>query len=490
MRVPAAERGLKFPWAALVGSLALLLLLRLASLDLPLDRDEGEYATLAWAWMRGLGLPYRDFLEQKPPLAILAYGAAFFSGGFSVLSLRVFALLWQALSCAALFALAWRLSRSGRTAFLAAALYAALSASGAVQGLSANTESFVSLPMLGTLGVLSYGRGRRHWLLAGIFIGLAGLAKQSALPAALLVPLTLGMREDGPWKGRLRALSACLAGAAAPWALCLFAFAFAGAAGAFWRCVIAYNLEYAGQGLPAQASALGSGLKHLGREEWALWIALGFAARAAWQGGLPGSGAAWAWLGAMFLGCMLSGRYYPHYFQVLAAPTALLVALGFSAQPRVWLRRGLVAAFALVFIFKNFALWAAPDGAARSELLYGLPAFARAPQTAEALARATPEGSRILVWGSEAELYFLSRRRPATRFLFHYPFSGEAPRWGGGDDEVLAAMEDPATAAVLLVAGLDRNDPMQKKMGLLLQKNYELRFDLAPGALMGVRKRP
>lgn len=478
------EAGKAYPWKWLGAGLLLLALLRLPSLDMPLDRDEGEYATLAWAWMRGLGIPYRDFLEQKPPLAVFAYMAAFFSGSFSAGAVRGFALFWQLLSGSALFALALRITQKPAAAALALALFACLSVSAYTQGLSANTELFATLPLIAAVAALQYGVERPHWVSAGIFIGLAGLAKQSALPAALLLPLLL----KGDLSLRPRRLLWCLQGAALPWLLCLALFGLYGAAGDFWRCVFTYNLAYAGQGLGQQLKNLGHALSTLAREDWALWLALAFAAVSSWRGKSRGTRLAWIWLGSVFLGAMLSGRYYPHYFQPLAAPMALIAALWAFAPGGRWQRVLLLPAFALIFAARNAPLWAAPDGAQRSQRLYGLPNFAQAPRTAEALRARTPEGSRILIWGSEAELYFLSQRRPATRFLFHYPFTGEAPAWPGAGEEWLKAMEDPLSSAVVLAAPRDRQDPLQRKMDIILQRQYELHVDLAPDTLIGIRK--
>jgi len=66
----------------------------------------------------------------------------------------------------------------------------------------------------------------------------------------------------------------------------------------------------------------------------------------------------------------------------------------------------------------------------------------------------------------------LSQRRPATRFLFHYPFTGEAPPWPGGEDDILKAMEDPATSAVLVCAQRDRADPFQRRFEATARGRY------------------
>jgi hypothetical protein len=474
-----------FPWGRFLLILAVAALLRLTSLDLPLDRDEGEYATLAWSWMQGLGLPYRDFLEQKPPLAVLAYAAAFFLGGFKVSALRVFVLGWSLATCAALFVLLWRITRRANAALIATALYACLSVSIHTQGLAANTELFVTLPMIGAVAVLLQGRDKKNWILAGICVGIAGLAKQSALPAAVLLPLLLA---EG-WPQRLRASMASVLGAGLPWLLCLIAFGLAGSAGDFWRCVVSYNFEYADQGGRLLFGNLLSACLSLAREDLSLWLAAAFAAFAAWKGDLEDSSVFWAWLLAMFMGAMMGGRCYPHYFQTLAAPLSAILGLWVSGERRRWLSVTLLAFFFLFFALGNVSVWAAADAAERSERIFGLDNFANAPLVAQAVDAQTPENSQILVWGSEAEIYFLSQRRPATRFLFNYPFTGEAPAWLGGEEEMLKAMEDPHTSAVVFQVGLEHSDPFQRRLGEILEKDYILRVDLAPEIMIGLRKR-
>src|SRR5258708_8510235 len=100
--------------------------------------------------------------------------------------------------------------------------------------------------------------------------------------------------------------------------------------------------------------------------------------------------------------------------------------------------------FMLSFAAGNAPLWAASDGLQRSQRLFGVTCFAQAPRTAEAIDAHTPENSRILVWGSEAEIYFLSRRLPASRFLFHYPFTAEAPPLPGGGADLFRAIPAPS----------------------------------------------
>src|SRR5262245_26244030 len=49
--------------------------LRLPLLDIPLERDEGEYAYIGWR-LGHQELPYRDWVDQKPPGVFWVYRAA------------------------------------------------------------------------------------------------------------------------------------------------------------------------------------------------------------------------------------------------------------------------------------------------------------------------------------------------------------------------------------------------------------------------------
>ncbi|MGH7441575.1 MAG: hypothetical protein ACREKE_02755, partial [bacterium] len=191
-------------WVALAGFVALLI--RLPSLNLLLDRDEGEYATLAWLWRSKAGLPYRDWLEQKPPLDIVmnAVAQSFCSNG--VLGLRLLSLVWILATVFGLFVLVERLGRKGSlgprlrrstelraAAAGLAALVAAILLSGVrTQGLAANTETWQTLPLLAALGFLFCAGGKGptwfSYLGAGVCIGLASLFKQPALAAVFLLP--------------------------------------------------------------------------------------------------------------------------------------------------------------------------------------------------------------------------------------------------------------------------------------------------------------
>lgn len=457
-------------------------LLRWPSLDLPLDRDEGEYATLAWLWAEGHGVPYRDWLQQKPPAAIAMNAVAQAAFRDGVAGLRWLSLVWTAATVLllALLALAglrrwgppgWRsprvLGRAGWAVGLGAAL---LLSSSRTQSLAANTEAWVALPLGAALGLALGGPASpARWLASGCLLGLASLFKQPALAGLLLLPWAAQ-----PGQGRLLGAVAWTSlGAGLPWALVLAVFAAQGAAWDLLYCVWAYNQGYVLQGWDHAGPRLLGLLRWLS-PEWGVPVLLaGLGWRDLGPGPLRRGLGAWLALGAAFF---VSGRFYPHYSIVLLAPVALLAGLALAAPlaPRLRLARGLLAGLGFLgWLYANVGLWVAEHGGARSVHLYGIPHFAGSPAAARALASMAAPEQPVLVWGDEPQLYYLARRVPASRFLYTYPFTGEAPAWPDGEAELRAALHAPRLGAVVLAKPLDAHDPLQREVQAVFQSRFQ-----------------
>src|SRR5437879_12287357 len=90
-----------------VSVLLIVVAVRAPLLGIPLERDEGEYAYIAWR----LGhneLPYRDWVDQKPPAVFWTYRAALALPLDPIRAVHLAALLFSAASSCALFFLALR----------------------------------------------------------------------------------------------------------------------------------------------------------------------------------------------------------------------------------------------------------------------------------------------------------------------------------------------------------------------------------------------
>src|SRR5436853_2153373 len=74
-------------------------------LSVPFERDEGEYAYIGWRLGAG-ELPYRDWIDQKPPGIFWIYRLALSLPGDPVRAVHLAALICSAASACALFLLA------------------------------------------------------------------------------------------------------------------------------------------------------------------------------------------------------------------------------------------------------------------------------------------------------------------------------------------------------------------------------------------------
>jgi hypothetical protein len=462
-------------------SLGLLLLgagLRWPSLGLPLDRDEGEFASLAWLWSSGHGVPYLDYLEQKPPatLGLHAVAQAAFADG--VEGLRYLSQFWTALTVLllGLLLLHWGRERDDshrweRGAWVAGLLAALLFSSSRTQSLAANTEGWLALP-LALAFTLAFGgpyRGRRA-VAVGAALGLASLFKQPVLVGLLFIPWAAR-----PGEGRLlRAVAWSSLGAGLVWALAWACFALNGAGAALLNCTWAYNQAYVAGGW---AGALG---RAVGLARWLapeLGGAVLLAAYGWWRLG-PGRlrRALGAWMGIALVLLTVAGRFYPHYTVGLLAPLALLGGAAFAlpaTRGQAFLRGSLLGLALLGWLYANGALWVERDPARRSYQIFGVEHFAAAPAAAVKIDAVCPADKPLFIWGDEAELYYLARRAPASRFLYTYPFTGEAPPWPDGAAELRAALGRSDLGAAVMSKALDALDPLQMEVQSLLQQRFD-----------------
>src|SRR5438445_172967 len=162
--------------------------IRAPLLPIPLERDEGEYAYIAWR----LGyneLPYRDWIDQKPPAVFYIYRFALSLPFEPVRAIHFIGLLFAAASTCALFFLGLRFM-DRFWAWLGAALFALLGADPLVQGTAANTELFMLCPLISTQIAIFAAVG-----LAGLLT--SGRVKWSLFVAGSLLTSFIGVSASG-----------------------------------------------------------------------------------------------------------------------------------------------------------------------------------------------------------------------------------------------------------------------------------------------------
>ena len=395
---------------------------RIRFLDLPLERDEGEYAYGAQLLLRG-GLPFRDLYTLKLPGAHAAYVPSVLLFGETKVAVRLGLLAVNLGTAALLYLLARRLA--GATAGMgAAALYLVAAASLSLLGLFAHATQFLVLPMVAGVLALQVAPTRAspgRWLvLSGFLLGLAVLVKQHAVVFVLF-----GAGIAYLHRRRARDVAMVLAGSVVPALVLAAVLTAAGSFDAFWLWCFRYAPQYVSL-MPIDRGLMIAGLRALD-----IGASLpGIVALAAW--GL------WAWRRSpqrgFLLGWLLTsaasvcpGLYFrEHYFVPLVPAVAVLAGIGARDLAR---RGGLWTGVAALLVVGSalFPLWRdrvfllERDDRIAMRRLYGPQPFAEAVEVARFLhARARP-GDKLGILGSEPQILFLSGIPSATGYMYTYP---------------------------------------------------------------------
>lgn len=474
---------------------------RLRLLDVPLERDEGGFATVARLVLDGTP-PYSGAYDYKPPGLYLVYASFIALLGGGPAGIRA-GLLASSLATMVLTFLLVRRRAGDAGALVAAFLSQALLVSVSVLGFAAHATHFVVLFSLAGWLLLERGLDRRRGgvlAAAGAAFGCAALAKQPGIlffaAAVLLVLLTRGDRGAGA--GAVVADAArLLAGFLLPVAAVVSWLSASGAFDAFVYWTVTYpSLVAAG----SEATGI---LPRLLRNA----VAAGGAYLPAWFAGA----AAFAWLmtpgarapgrtslallgAASALGVAMGYETRSHYF-VLVLP-ALAAATGTAAgllRSRGAGRAGRIVPLAAPLLLAAIGiaaereyLFSAPP-AAISRAVYAPNLFAEAGTAAAFIGSRTAPGDRIAVLGSEPEIYFLSGRRPATRYLFTNFFNERHGMKEAMEREMIREIDSAGPAAIVMVnepfSWGARPDPewtILSWAGDYLRTGYELAGTITP----------
>jgi 4-amino-4-deoxy-L-arabinose transferase-like glycosyltransferase len=458
-------------WLAVLGVMGGIALLRWRLLDVPLERDEGEYAYAAQLILQGYA-PYDAVYNMKLPGIFAAYAVLIALFGETHGGIHLGLLFVNAATAALLFLLGRRLI-SAPAGLVAAAAFGVLSVGRPVQGLFANAEHFVMLPAVGGLLLLerALASGRRAPLAAsGLLLGLGFLMKQHGVAFVAFGGLYLLVRllAERPrvWRTVASACSAFGLGALLPWVVTCALLLLVGAFGAFWFWTVEYARAYVGQ-MPLSAApgiflARAAPILEVG---WVIWGLAGLGLTAiVWDPRVRARGLFLALFALFSLLATCPGLFFrPHYFVLTLPAAALLAGAGVDALARLlartplrawsWGVAGGVAVLGLATSLaaqRDFLFRMSPAEASRAT--YGLNPFPESLEIARFIEAHTGEDDRIAVLGSEPQLYFYSRRRAATRYIYTYPLMEEHEFALRMQDEMIREIEATRPSMLVFVA--------------------------------------
>ena len=252
-------------WAALVVVILFTAAVRVRLLEVPLERDEGEYAYAGQLILQGIP-PYAQVYNMKMPGIYAAYALILAVFGQTHTGIHLGLLVINAATILLLFLLAKKLF-DPFIGVAAAAAFALLSLGQSVQGVFANAEHFVILPALGGILLLVRGIDYQKWLslLAGaVLLGLGFVMKQHGAAFIVFAGLYLLFcelrRRPFIWKTFMAKGILFLVGVLLPFAITCLILWLCGVFGKFWFWTFDYAREY------VSAIPLSIGLKRLKME--------------------------------------------------------------------------------------------------------------------------------------------------------------------------------------------------------------------------------
>lgn len=424
-------------WLALV-LLAILFFaaIRYRLRDMPLERDEGEYAYAGQLMLEGIP-PYSLAYNMKLPGIYAAYAAVMAVFGQTPAGIHLGLLVVNAATTVLLFFLTLQLF--GRlAAAIAAASYALLSTSASVMGFEAHATNFVILPALIAVWLLLYAmRSERGWLffLSGLFSGIAFLMKQHGVFFVLFCSIYLAWDRCSAkrFERLARDLALFLSAAILPYLITCWWMYRAGLFPQFWFWTFEYAGEYSKMGLRRAIRALLENSSIVIAPAWPIWVLAAIGLTAIWWNPIARSQRRFLLL--LFTCSFLSlcpGAYFrAHYFILFLPVVALLagVAIHSSAERHPGTRGGkyrmlipclgFLACFSdSVFRQRQTYFELSPEAVVKQ--IYGDNAFVPAVKVADYIRQHSAENARIAVLGSEPEIYFYAHRHSATGYLYMY----------------------------------------------------------------------
>jgi hypothetical protein len=410
--------------------------------EMPLERDEGEYAYAGQLILQGIP-PYQLAWNMKFPGVYVAYAVLMSVFGQSPAGIHLGVILVTSINTLLIFFIGRELMNPVG-GLMAAAFFTLLSALPFAFGLAGHATHFVVLFVCaGTLGLLKMENQKPMlWtFISGMAFGAAILMKQHAFVFAGAAVVWLVSREARPGKTPALAGGIFLGGLAAPLLLTFALLALAGVWDRFSFWTIQYAREYVSifplRAMPGQFAAGFGPVFHSG-----IWI---------WLPGVAGLGLfffrtqyrrAAVLGGGLFLAGMVAtcpGFYFSGHYFLMAMPglallnAVLLIAIagGLEKFPGIRLLNFLPACLFCVvaadLLVRNAALWFSASPVEASRRIYGLNPFPESPEIARYLEAHTKPGETIAMLGSEPQIYFLAHRHSASGYIYVYPLTEPQP---------------------------------------------------------------
>ena len=409
----------------LVLVLGLLLLVRFNYRNIPLERDEGEYA-YAGSLLLHAHYPYQDAYNMKFPGSYLMYALMMKIGGENIESIRLGICAILLITALGLIGVSYMLTQNKGASVLAGVLFVALTNTMAGEGLMANAEHFVNLFMVfGVFFLLFFLKHKSsliYLFISGVLLGSSLVMKQYGYAFCLFALLTLLVNLFGQtWLRIIKSLSVFLSALILPVAMLLAWVVYH----RLWYKFLFLTIRYAFAYLGLDRGNVGKSVSQIFLSAIPIAVVV-VIALAILLLSLRERKARFLLVWILFSILALSTGYYfrVHYF-ILAYP-ALAVISAYAYNRMVFKNYGGIGkagiAIALILFFavqKEEQFPANSTDVLKNHYRYSL--FADMPVVARHIDSLIPESDRLSLFSNEPELLFYSRHIAASGYIYNYP---------------------------------------------------------------------
>jgi len=431
--IPKRGQSRLRPWMLVALIILAIAVIRVRLLNVPLERDEGEYAYAGQLMLQGIP-PYQLAFNMKFPGTYAAYALIMAIFGQTIAGIHLGFLLVNAGTIVLIYLLGKRLVTSA-AGVASAAAYAILSIGSNVLGPEAHATHFVVISAVaGILVLLRALEDKSSTLLfsSGLLFGIAALMKQHGIIFAAFGALFLGWNLWREGRSNLASLisrlGAYLCGVIAPLAFTLAVLWRAGVFDKFWFWTVTYAREYALEVPIADGVAhIKYQLPNLVGPNLGIWIVAAAGLALVWWKHRDRGLAVFltGFLVFSFL-AVCPGLYFrEHYFVLMLPAIALLAGTAVACAQRIRPRSsmlvyGVFAAAMLFSVFeqRHFLFEVGPLEFTRER--FSSNPFPEAIEMANYIRTHSSPAARIAVLGSEPEIPFYANRHSATGYIYTY----------------------------------------------------------------------
>jgi len=475
---PSAEKDAGQPWrhlfrwhfAVLLAVIVFFGAIRWRLADMPLERDEGEYAYAGQLILQGIP-PYQLAYNMKLPGTYAAYATVLAVFGQTGRGIHLALLFVNAVSVILLYVVAARLF-GPLAGTIAGASYASLSTHQGVFGFAAHATHFVVLAALIGLILLLWAeetRSAASFFWCGLAFGIAFLMKQPGILLGAFAFFYLAVqcwpknkREWAPWA---RNMGVFLLAGALPFALTCALLYRAGVFQNFWFWTFTYARQYAST-VPWHAGwgELTTNFSNILRLTPWLWaLALVGVSTVFWNPAVRRHAVFVFGLLVFSFAAVCPGLYFrQHYFIPLLPAIAILIAVAVTSAIHLlttkftsrWLHVLPLIVFAAAWglaIHRNAQFYFKLTPIQAADLFYSPNPFTEAVRVAEYLREHTAPADTIMVFGSEPEIYFDAHRHSASGYIYTYSLMEDQPYWPAMQKQMMQEVEANRPAYVVFV---------------------------------------